>query len=99
MREAMAGRLPADLLERHKTPLAADPVQRALRDRALPPLERRTELEAWIDIGRLPIAPRPAELRSTLAVHALDYWLGRSQTGRIHGSVDRLQKVQPPGLV
>lgn len=76
MREAMAGRLPAELLARRKTPLVADPLERALAGHRLPPLEARAELARWIDLDQL---PQQASGR-VVAVHALDYWLRGSHS-------------------
>jgi asparagine synthase (glutamine-hydrolysing) len=75
MREAMAGRLPAPLLSRRKTPLDAKPLHRALHGRQLPLLESTVELDRWLDLAQLPRQPDQVTLAPLLAVHALDYWL------------------------
>ena len=75
MREAMRGRLPAEVLERRKTPLAANALHQALSGVDLPPLASSTALESWLDPGQLPRRPRAADLGPLIAVHALDHWL------------------------
>ena len=76
MREAMQSRLPAAILTRDKTPLSADPIPAAMRDRTLPPLRAAGALARWIDIPRLCAeGSANASLESLLAAHALDHWL------------------------
>jgi asparagine synthase (glutamine-hydrolysing) len=75
LREAMRGRLPAEVFERRKTPLAANALQQALSGVALPPLAAPAALESWLDPGRLPRRPHAADLEPLIAVHALDHWL------------------------
>ncbi len=75
LREAMRGRLPAEVLERRKTPLAANALQQALSDVELPPLATPAALAPWLDPGRLPRRPHAADLEPLIAVHALDHWL------------------------
>jgi asparagine synthase (glutamine-hydrolysing) len=75
MREAMRGRLPREVLERRKTPLAANALHQALSDIDLPPLAASAALEPWLDPAQLPRRPHAADLDPLIAVHALDYWL------------------------
>ncbi|MBS0524540.1 MAG: hypothetical protein JSS04_13010 [Proteobacteria bacterium] len=74
LREAMRGRLPAEVLERRKTPLSGNALHRALSGDDLPPLES-SSLALWIDPARLPRRPQAADLDPLIAVHALDHWL------------------------
>jgi asparagine synthase (glutamine-hydrolysing) len=74
LREAMRGRLPAEVLERRKTPLAANALHQALSGVDLP-LIASAALEPWLDPGRLPRRPHAADLEPLIAVHALDHWL------------------------
>jgi asparagine synthase (glutamine-hydrolysing) len=75
LREAMRGRLPAEVLERRKTPLAADALPLALSNVDWPPLGSPAALAPWIDPARLPRRPHDAELERLVAVHVLDHWL------------------------
>ncbi len=75
MREAMRGRLPAEVLERRKTPLATNALHQALSGVDLPPLASSAALEPWLDPTRLPRRPQAADLEPLIAVHALDHWL------------------------
>jgi len=70
----MRGRLPAEVLERRKTPLAANALHQALSGVDLP-LIASAALEPWLDTGRLPRRPHAADLEPVIAVHALDHWL------------------------
>jgi asparagine synthase (glutamine-hydrolysing) len=74
MREAMRGRLPAEVLARRKTPLAANALHQ-LSGVDLPPLAASAALAPWIDPAGLPRRPQAADLEPLMAVHALDYWL------------------------
>jgi asparagine synthase (glutamine-hydrolysing) len=75
LREAMRGRLPVEVLERRKTPLAAIALHQALSGVDLPPLASSAALEQWLDPQRLPRRPHAADLEPLIAVHALDHWL------------------------
>ena len=75
LREAMRGRLPAEVLARRKTPLAANTLHRAVSGVDLPPLAASAALEPWLDPARLPRRPQAADLELLIAVHALDHWL------------------------
>lgn len=75
LREAMRGRLPVELLERRKTPLAANALHQALSGVELPPLAAPAALALWLDPGKLPRRPHAADLEPLIAVHALDHWL------------------------
>jgi asparagine synthase (glutamine-hydrolysing) len=75
VREAMRGRLPAEVIERRKTPLSAHALHQALSGVDLPPLAASAALAPWIDVGRLPRRPHAADLDRLIAVHALDHWL------------------------
>jgi hypothetical protein len=71
----MRGRLPAEVLERRKTPLAANVLHQVLSEVDLPPLVASVSLEPWLDPERLPRRPHSADLEPVIAVHALDHWL------------------------
>jgi asparagine synthase (glutamine-hydrolysing) len=75
MREAMRGRLPREVLERRKTPLAANALHQALSGVDLPPLASSAALDPWLDPGRVPRRPHAADLEPAVAAHALDHWL------------------------
>ena len=75
LREAMRGRLPVAVLERRKTPLAANALHQVLSDVELPPLAAPAALEPWLDPVQLPRRPHAADLEPVIAVHALDHWL------------------------
>ena len=75
LREAMRGRLPAEVLERHKTPLSANALHHALSGVDLPSLAVPAALETWLDPAQLPRRPHAADLEALVAVHALDHWL------------------------
>lgn len=75
MREAMRGRLPAEVLERRKTPLTANALHQALSGLELPPLAASAALELWLDPVQLPRRRHAADLEALISVHALDYWL------------------------
>ena len=82
LREAMAGRLPAAVLAREKTPLARYPLAEAVRRQGLPELPSSERVKEWVDVDGLPTAPIADEnLDRVIAVHALDYWL-TEQLGR-----------------
>jgi hypothetical protein len=63
------------VLERRKTPLAANPLHQALSGVDLPSLASPAALSSWIDPGRLPRRPQAAGPEPLIAVHALDHWL------------------------
>jgi asparagine synthase (glutamine-hydrolysing) len=75
MREAMRGRLPAEVLERRKTPLAVNALHQALSGIDLPPLGAPAALGSWLDPKGLPRRPQASEVDAVIAVHALDHWL------------------------
>lgn len=76
MRVAMHKRLPREILERPKTPLARSPLVAVLRSTGLGDLGG-DRLVGYVEIDRLPAwPPSPAELDGLVAVHALDYWIG-----------------------
>jgi asparagine synthase (glutamine-hydrolysing) len=78
LREVMRGRLPREILERKKAPLATSPLASPVATHGLPPLARDGRLEAFVDADKLPEAASAGPLLSRLiAVHALDYWLAR----------------------
>jgi asparagine synthase (glutamine-hydrolysing) len=74
MREAMRGRLPAEVLARRKTPLAANALHQ-VPEVDLLPLAAPAVLASWIDPAGLPRRPQAADREPLMAVHALDYWL------------------------
>jgi asparagine synthase (glutamine-hydrolysing) len=83
LREAMRGRLPREILERKKTPLAASPFASPVASQGLPPLARDPRLAEFVDAARLPEAAAAGLLLPRLlAVHALDYWLARHPARR-----------------
>jgi hypothetical protein len=67
--------LPAEVLERRKTPLSANALHQALSGVDLPSLAVPAALETWLDPGQLPRRPHAADLEALVAVHALDHWL------------------------
>lgn len=76
MREAMRGRLPASVLRRPKTPLAASPSEGPIAAFGLPELSCRPRLAQFVDLAALPgILPGGADLDRLVAVHVLDRWL------------------------
>ncbi len=75
MREAMRGRLPAVILARDKTPLAANPETRALESVVLPPLLAPDAMKRWVDLDRVAAERVGGNKRSLLPVLALDFWL------------------------
>ena len=78
LREAMRGRLPREILDRRKAPLAVAPFATPIASHGLPPLARDPRLAAFVDFEKLPGAPDAGPLLDRLiAVHALDYWLAR----------------------
>ncbi len=78
LREAMRGRLPREILDRRKAPLAMAPFATPVASHGLPPLARDPRLAAFVDFEKLPGAPDAGPLLDRLiAVHALDYWLAR----------------------
>lgn len=87
MREAMRGRLPAELLARDKVSLPVSPVEVALRTQHLPGLSGGSDLAAYVDVRALPVGPPTGEvLERVLAVHALDHWLA-TRSGQAGPSV------------
>lgn len=81
MREAMKGRLPTEVLEREKTPLACYPDVAMMRKLGLPELARGHQLAPYVDTRSLPTADASdAELYLATGALALDHWLlqGRS---------------------
>ena len=76
MREAMRGRLPAEVLGREKTPLARYPDVAMMRKHGLPELSRASSIERYVDARYLPTVQAPeSELFFAMGAHALDYWL------------------------
>lgn len=83
LRRAMRGRLPREILERRKTPLAASSFALPVATHGLPPLARDPRLAAFVDAEKLPEAASAGPLLPRLlAVHALDYWLARHLSHR-----------------
>lgn len=78
LRTAMRGRLPGEVLERRKAPLAEAPFAHPIRALGLPALARDARLCRYVDVDALPQAAAAGVLLDRLiAVHALDYWLAR----------------------
>ncbi len=80
VREAMRGRLPAEVLARRKTPLDCYPEVATMRELGLPALPQSHGVARYVDAQLLPdqTAPDP-DLATSLNVHALDYWLERKR--------------------
>jgi len=78
IREAMRGRLPAEVLARRKTPLDCYPEVATMREHGLPILPECHGVGRYIDPERLPDrAASDPELATALNVHALSHWLAR----------------------
>ncbi|MDB5488445.1 MAG: hypothetical protein JWQ58_2160 [Reyranella sp.] len=78
VREAMRGRLPAEVLARKKTPLTCYPEVATMRSLGLPALPERHMVGRYVDPNLLPErSASDPDLASALGVHALDYWLAR----------------------
>lgn len=76
MREAMRGRLPAEVLGREKTPLTRYPDVAMMRKHGLPELSRGSAVERFVDARHLPTAQASdSELFLAMGAHALDHWL------------------------
>ena len=76
MREAMRGRLPAEVLDREKTPLTCFPDIAMLRRHGLPEFSRDHRLDRYVDIQALPaIEASDIELYFAMGAQALDHWL------------------------
>ena len=77
MREAMTGRLPAQILARDKKTFPLEVLPGASDELAAPEFAHREDLGRWIDLEALS-APVPFRegWRRLSASHALDYWLG-----------------------
>ena len=85
LRAAMKDRLPVDVLNRPKTPLAGDPALQLTRNRSvrwLDSFEVNPQLRVFVDLKkRRSIADEltPDGLWASLRVFALNYWLTNSQ--------------------
>lgn len=78
VREAMRGRLPAEVLARKKTPLSCYPEVATMRAIGLPALPERHNVSRYVDPNFLPQrAASDPDLALSLGVHALDHWLAR----------------------
>lgn len=76
MREAMRGRLPAEVLGREKTPLARYPDVATMRKHGLPELSRASLVERYVDAQYLPtVQASDSELFFAMGAYALDHWL------------------------
>ena len=76
LREAMQGRLPAEVLARKKVGFADSSLPQPIRTHGLPALSRTGGLENYVDVAALPTAlPSGRDLDRIVAVHALDHWL------------------------
>jgi asparagine synthase (glutamine-hydrolysing) len=81
LRQAMRGRLPAEVLARNKTPLAGSPLAEPLRRHGLPELARDGRFGRYVDSKALPAASSFAGYPERLvAAHALDHWLAQGTT-------------------
>lgn len=88
MRQAMQGRLPRQILDRPKTPLAASPIEAPIRRSGLGVLEVPDLLEKYVSTENIPALPdAECDLSALIAVHALDHWMVyNSKAGREEGS-------------
>lgn len=76
LREAMRGRLPAEVLARDKTSFPVAETQGTLRMHGLPGLSASRELGEFVDLRVLPTGfPETVDSERIIAVHALDHWL------------------------
>ena len=76
VREAMRGRLPAEVLARRKTPLDCYPEVATMRELGLPVLPDANGVAGYVDPHLLPDrAAADSDLAASLNVHALDHWL------------------------
>ena len=78
LREAMRGRLPAEVLARNKSPLARQPLLGPLGEHGFPPLSGSAAFTGYVVVDALP--PRqslPVNPDKVVAAHALDYWLAQ----------------------
>jgi asparagine synthase (glutamine-hydrolysing) len=76
MRQAMQGRLPREILDRPKTPLADSPIEKPIRELGLGDLEADGFIEKYVDIESVPRATAvDDDLSALIAVHALDHWI------------------------
>jgi asparagine synthase (glutamine-hydrolysing) len=81
LREAMRGRLPAEVLARRKTPLESTP---PFGD-GLPGLPRDGHLDRYVDVSILSGGNWSGRLRgNALAVHVLSHWLTTRRLGSAH---------------
>jgi hypothetical protein len=76
LRQAMRGALPAAVLARRKTPLAASPLAQAVRAQGLSGLSRDKRLDRYVDPRALPVlSSSDGDVERLVAVQALDHWL------------------------
>ena len=98
LRVAMQSRLPASVLNRHKTPLGADPALQMTRRasvRWLDSFEVSPQLRCFVNLDqRRSIADEQTSesLWPSLRVFALNYWLSNSQR------IDRAESRQPTSI-
>jgi len=98
LRVAMQSRLPASVLNRHKTPLGADPALQMTRRasvRWLDSFEVSPQLRCFVNLDQRPsIADEQTSesLWPSLRVFALNYWLLNSQR------IDRAESRQPTSI-
>lgn len=76
IRKAMGSKLPRDILERNKAPLAGSALLEPVNGKGLGELSSPDRLGRYLDAARLPRrAASHAEVDGIIAAHALDYWL------------------------
>jgi asparagine synthase (glutamine-hydrolysing) len=98
LRSAMQTRLPASVLNRHKTPLGGDPALQMTRRasvRWLDSFEVSPQLRCFVNLNQRPsIADEQTSesLWPSLRVFALNYWLSNSQP------IDRVESRQPTSV-
>jgi asparagine synthase (glutamine-hydrolysing) len=85
LRTAMQSRLPASVLNRHKTPLRGDPALQMTRRasvRWLDSFEVSPQLRCFVNLNKRPSIANeqaPESLWPSLRVYALNFWLSNSQ--------------------
>jgi len=76
MREAMRDRLPVEVLNREKTPLACYPDVASMRRHGLPEPSRGGRFAYYVDAKHLPMAQASeTEICLAMAAYSLDHWL------------------------
>jgi asparagine synthase (glutamine-hydrolysing) len=80
IREAMRGRLPAEVLARPKTPLDCYPEVATIREVGMPALPEGHRIARYVDSRLLPdLGASDSDLATALSAHALDHWLAHKR--------------------